>query len=240
MTVAADAVADEHTAVVSFVEARLPLDVVHGSTAPISFALQPGDLALINAADPYHASILIEALCGLLVPRSGAVRFLDRDWRTLSDDAADALRGRIGHAFHGENWMDHLPLADNILMPQMYHNRRPLAALRAEASRLAEAFGLPGLPTCMPGEMLPADLQRAACVRAFLGSPDLVVLDNPTGGVYGEIVEPLVNATRRVRDRGGAVMWLTTERRVWSNVSIPASRRFRMRGNQLLEVPAIE
>ena len=38
------------------------------------------------------------------------------------------------------------------------------------------------------------DLQRAACVRAFLGTPDLVLLERPDEGVYPDIMPPLINA----------------------------------------------
>jgi len=43
--------------------------------------------------------------------------------------------------------------------------------IEAEAAKLARMFGLPGLPRGRPAQMRLPDLQRAACVRAFLGTP---------------------------------------------------------------------
>jgi hypothetical protein len=46
----------------------------------------------------------------------------------------------------------------------------------------------------------------------------------------------LVNAVRRVRNRGGAVFWMTLSEEIWRDDSIPADRLFRLSGRELLEV----
>ena len=83
-----------------------------------------------------------------------------------------------------------LSLLDNVVLRQLHHTHRPFAELRDEAAQLAVRFGLPGFPTGHPQDCLPEDLQRAACAGAFLGSPVLLLLEEPTFGVYPDLLVP--------------------------------------------------
>ena len=165
------------------------------------------------------------------------VRFLGRDWAEVPALHAQALRGRIGHSFADGNWLADVELLDNILLPQIYHTRRSVEGLCEEAARLAAMFGLPGLPLGDPSEIAESDLLRAAFVRAFLGRPKLILLEPQRRGLLSPILEPLINATRTARDRDAAVLWLTAERDVWSDPSIPADDWYRLRGGTLHAVP---
>lgn len=198
--------------------------------APMTLAAPAGSLLLIDVADWHQAEMLADLATGRATPRRGCVRFLDRDWGSLPPAHADAMRGRIGHVLRRGNWIESLTVLDNILLPLRYHTRREVAELKADAIDLATRLGLPGVPAGFPAEMDPADLQRAACIRAFLGRPALVILEEPTQGLAAEItLEPLVNVIRRARDRDAAVLWFTEARAIWADPSLPATARYRLR-----------
>ena len=129
-----------------------------------------------------------------------------------------------------------MTLLENILLPQLHHTRRKFVELRDEAVHLAAHFGLPGLPTGLPDDVMRADHQRAACIRAFLGRPSLILLEEPTFGVYPDILPPLINAIRNACDRGCGVIWLTMEDQVWIDPLLPATRRYRLTAHKLMEV----
>ena len=46
----------------------------------------------------------------------------------------------------------------------------------------------------------------------------------------------LINSIREACNRGAAVMWLTTDKYIWRDETIPAIRRYRLAGRQLMEV----
>ena len=209
-----------------------------GGAETIDFELNlfGGDLALINLERPRFGSIFADACCGLIQTVAGRIIFLGKDWSALPASTANALRGRIGRVFLTGNWLNRLSLLENILLPQLHHTRRELDELRDEALRLAEHFGLPGLPTGLPDEVMRVDQQRAACIRAFLGQPSLILLEEPTFGVYPEMLPPLIQAIRKACDRGCGVIWLTLEDQVWNNPLLPATRRYRLTARQLMEV----
>jgi phospholipid/cholesterol/gamma-HCH transport system ATP-binding protein len=219
--------------VIEFVGARLPLDHVGRAARPIDLKLCPGEMALIDAGDEAHAAMIIDVAIGLIAPQAGTARFLGRDWSDVPAVHAQAMRGRIGLALTSGLWIDRLSVLDNVLLPQLYHTHRPATEVRDEAAHLAAAFGLPGVPTGYPAELSPSDLRRASCVRAFLGRPKLVVLDQPMRGLPGGLIEPLVNALRAARDRDAAVVWLSLDQDILADRSLPADARYRLRDGAL-------
>ena len=98
---------------------------------------------------------------------------------------------------------------------------------------MATFFGLPGLPKGEAYLTRSQDLKRAECVRAFLGSPRLVILETPTRGVYPELLSPLLNAIKAVREKGAAVLWLTADPREWSDANIAADMKGMFFGSRL-------
>ena len=207
-----------------------------GETIHFEMNLFGGDLALINLERPRFGSVFADACCGLHQAAEGTIFFLGKDWSLLPSNTANALRGRIGRVFTFGNWINRLTLLENILLPQLHHTHRRFSELRDEAVHLAEHFGLPGLPTGLPDHVMRTDHQRAACIRAFLGQPSLILLEEPTFGVYPEIVPPLINAIRNACDRGCGVIWLTLEDQVWNDSMLPATYRYRLTARKLMEV----
>jgi phospholipid/cholesterol/gamma-HCH transport system ATP-binding protein len=154
----------------------------------------------------------------------------------MPPDRASVLRGTIGRIFAREGWVRHRTLAENIMLSQLYHTTRPYDDIRREAQQLAQTFGLPGLPSGPVEALLPADLQRAACARAFMGDPALLILETPTRGVYPGIMGALVNTLRKAREREAAVLWLTTNERVWRDQALRPTQKYHMAGSQLVQL----
>ncbi len=194
---------------------------------PFTLDLFPGELALIEARNPAWAAQFADLCSGLVPLAHGSVRFLGRAWPAMRETLAAALRGRIGRVHGFGAWIGFAGTDLNILLPQLHHTHRPTGALLDEAAELARFFGLPGLPLVRPEELAPADLARAAAVRAFLGEPRLLLLESPVQGQFTDLVPPLLNALAAARDRGAAAIWLTGSDLIWNDRSFPATQRLR-------------
>jgi phospholipid/cholesterol/gamma-HCH transport system ATP-binding protein len=199
----------------------------------VSFELAPGDLLLVRIERENERLPLADASQGLLQTDSGSVSFLGHSWQKLSIDRAAAERGRIGRLFDDEGWISDLDVDENILLSQLHHTKRTEADIMAEALKFARIFGLPGLPRGRPGKVRRWDLRKAACIRAFLGKPTLIILEQPVRGVYADFMAPLLNAVQSARQRAAAVLWMVTDPQIWSKAAMNATTRARMLGSEL-------
>jgi len=207
-----------------------PFDV---GLSEVSLTLAAGDLVTVLLERIRFRTPLADAACGLADLESGEVSFLGRPWGRYGPSSAARHRGMIGRVFDRHPWVSNLDVDENILLPHLHHRHGSAAQLREEAERLARHFGLPELPTARPVAMRADDLKRAACVRAFMGKPTLLLLERPTYGIFPELLGPLLAATDEARGRGAAVLWLENVAEVFEYPDVRATARYRMDGARL-------
>jgi phospholipid/cholesterol/gamma-HCH transport system ATP-binding protein len=146
------------------------------------------------------------------------------------------MRGRIGRIYGSDSWISFLGTDINILLPQLHHTRRPEPMLREAATALSHKFGLPGLPVMRPDAMAATDLVRAACVRAFMGTPRLLLFDSPDLEHASDLIPALLNELMEANDRHAASIWLTRSDAVWNSRFFPATTHFRLVERGLVSV----
>jgi phospholipid/cholesterol/gamma-HCH transport system ATP-binding protein len=200
-----------------------------------AFRLESGGLLLVRPEPGREALVLPDLAEGLLEPGAGEVRFLGRDWRRMSPDDQERLRGRIGRVFHHPGFVSNLTVVNNVILAQLHHTRRPPADILAEAETLARAAGLNGLPEGRPAWCPRRDLRRAEWVRAFLGRPALALLEWPEEGVSPEHLPLLAGLIRQALAAGTAVLAVTAAPALWSAPDWPAgTQRFSMKHEGLI------
>lgn len=207
--------------------------IYDSSVSGITFKLEGGDLMIVLLEKEHVRLPLADLAAGIIAPDEGAVRFHDSDWLDMSPETAAENRGHMGRVFEGNPWLDDLKVNQNIMLGQLHHTSRPLDEIARQAAGLSRIFGLPGLPVHFSSTFRGKDLARAACVRAFMGEPDVLVLERPTAGVYPELLPSLLNMLRRERNRGAAVLWLTDNTEVWNNPGVRPTLRGQMYGARM-------
>ena len=205
-----------------------------GGVLTLDMRLSSGDLHLVFCTSRALTSLLGDTCLGLTPPSSGQVRLFERDWQDLDRGQAHWLRAHVGRVLARGNWLETRSVWENIVLQQLHATQRSATAINREAGRLAREFGLPGLPVDDPEACPPADLERAACARAFMGRPALVILEHPMTLTYPEMLAPLMEAVQRVRNRGGAVLLITSLTGLFDDASIPVTRRHRIAGGLMV------
>lgn len=204
--------------------------------APLELVLSEGDFALIEVPGPRRGASFADLCTGLIPLAGGCVRFLGRDWQSVPDEHADALRGHIGRLFHQPLRPETRDVAARVLLARLHHTRIPEVALREEAAVLALRFGLPGLPVGPARQLSPPDLRRAACVRAFLGRPRLVILELPLAAQHDDMLAALLDVGTEARGRGAAVIWLASAGPGLRNRAVHPTHRLRLTDAALVPV----
>jgi phospholipid/cholesterol/gamma-HCH transport system ATP-binding protein len=176
----------------------------------LDLELPRGAVALLQVDDEADATALVDLCVGLADPGAGHVRFLGVDWTTRNPRERLTRRRRIGAIVQAGVWPTHMTVLEAVLMARFYHFNRPPAEVIADATALARLFGLPGLPVGRSETTPLRALIRAACVRGFLGSPDLIVVHDQMLDQSAGLAVPMAQAISAACDRGATVLWITT------------------------------
>ncbi|AQS90300.1 MULTISPECIES: P-loop NTPase family protein [Gluconobacter] len=223
-----DVLSDALEARLELVDARPRFDESGLVSSRYNLRLNPGECALIECRDMGQAALFADMCVGLIPLDDGHVRCMGMDWADLDERRANALRGRIGRIVVTGGWVDLYGTHMNILWPQLHHTRTPIEKLQAQAVHLAVTLGLPGLPVVPPGRLSAMDRQRAACVRAMLGEPALLLLEHPMEGVSASLMNAFLSLVTDLRDRGCAVVWMAPDESGWGDYASDATIRLRL------------
>jgi predicted ABC-type transport system involved in lysophospholipase L1 biosynthesis ATPase subunit len=198
--------------------------------APLpAITLRVGELALLRVPTTARLREVTELCCGFMTPPGLSVRLLGKDWTELDEAQRRLLRARIGVVPSDGGWAPHLGVAESVLLPALAHRIAGAEELRERAALLCRRLGLPGLPLDRPRALREAELARAACARALLLRPALLILENPIQGeATQELRLPLLDLLAETT--GMASLWLTTSRQLWRDPTIPATARYRLTG----------
>jgi len=177
--------------------------------ALLDLDLRRGEVAMVHVDDDDEASALVDLCVGFGAPARGLVRFLGLDWATRTRPQRLHRRRRIGAVMRTDVWPSYMTIMESLLLTRLYHFDRPRAEAVAEATALARLFGLPGLPAGRRETTSRYALVRAGCVRGLMGSPDLVLVQDPLLDHTPDLAVPMAQAISAVRARGGAVLWIS-------------------------------
>jgi cell division transport system ATP-binding protein len=122
------------------------------------------------------------------------------------DDIARARR-RIGVIHQDCNFLDHLSLRENILLPMTVSDRQ--AEGLAHVDDLLEWVGLRARAQSLPPSLSGGERQRAALARAVITAPDVVIADEPTGNIDWEMSRRLLSLLVELNHMGKAVLIAT-------------------------------
>lgn len=144
----------------------------------ISFEIMPGTVFGFLGANGAGKSTTIRMLCGLLTPTSGMALVAGFDVYKESDK----IKQVIGYMSQKFSLYQDLTVKENLeFFGRVYglENKE----LEARIERLKKITGLVGLENSLTGDLPVGWRQRLALSCALLHDPEIIFLDEPTGGV---------------------------------------------------------
>ncbi len=174
-----------------------------------------GEVLAITGPSGSGKSTLLLCLAGILVPREGSVQLGGVDLRAVGEQHRAALRRQsVGIVFQYGTLVPELTGEENVALPLLLSGRQRAEAL-APAREWLGRLGVAEVAQTTAARMSGGQRQRVALARALVGSPRVVLADEPTGSldsVASDLVAgELVSAAR---DAGAAVVMVTHDARV--------------------------
>ncbi len=134
---------------------------------------------------------LLNLLSGLVKADSGLVQVDGEDLTTMSEAACDRFRARsVGYMFQSFHLLDGFTAVENVELGASFAGR---SGPRKEAEQLLVALELGERLDHFPGELSIGQQARVALARALIGSPKLVLADEPTGALDGETAKTILD-----------------------------------------------
>ncbi|MCR4399228.1 MAG: ABC transporter ATP-binding protein, partial [Firmicutes bacterium] len=163
----------------------------------VTLAIESGEFVSIMGPSGSGKSTLLNIIGCLDRPTDGRFKLNGESVDGLGDIRLAELRNRnFGFVFQSFHLMPRLTALKNVELPLVYRGV-PARKRRDAAMDMLEAVGIREQAERMPGEMSGGQQQRVALARALVGSPLVILADEPTGnldtGAGKEIMRLLQN-----------------------------------------------
>src|SRR3954453_1166286 len=161
----------------------------YGSDPPVhalvdvELVLKRGEWLSITGPSGAGKSTLLHVIGCLDHATSGTYLFDGIETTTLSDKQRAGLRSqRIGFVFQSFHLLPYRTVLENGMLAEVYR-RRSSRGRRDRALAALERVGLSHRIDFLPSKLSGGEQQRVAIARALVGSPSLLLCDEPTGNL---------------------------------------------------------
>jgi putative ABC transport system ATP-binding protein len=192
-----------------------------------------GDYLSVVGPSGSGKSTLLNVLGLLDIPDTGTYRLEGVATNDLDDTARTSVRGaRIGFVFQSFHLLAHRDVLENVMLGQLY-GRSPRTGRRERALAALDEVGMSHRIGFRPGQLSGGERQRVAIARALIGSPALLLCDEPTGNLDSTNTEAVLDLFDALQARGTTLVVITHD----DEVSKRAGRRVRISDGRLREDP---
>ena len=201
----------------------------------ISLTVMKGEIITLIGANGAGKSTTLMSICGIVPPRSGEIRFLDRPIQGLSPDGIVPLG--ISQVPEGRRIFPQLTVLENLDMGAFLRKdkmeiRRDIEHIFALFPILAERRHQGG------GTLSGGEQQMLAISRALMARPRLLLLDEPSLGLAPLMVKLIFEILQKINREGTTIFLVEQNAHMALRV---AHRGYVMENGRItLEGPAAE
>lgn len=173
--------------------------VLHG----VDITISAGELVAVIGPNGAGKSTLLRAISGLVRPAQGSIQFDGHDLLAWEPD--QVVRHGLVHVPEGRMVLGRMTVRENIMLgayarPRSADLSSDLAYVLDLFPRLAERLSQ------VAGTLSGGEQQMLAIARGLMGSPRLLMLDEPSLGIAPLLVEKIFSAVEQIRTKGVTIL----------------------------------
>ena len=176
----------------------------------VNLTVNEGDYLAIMGPSGSGKTTLMNIIGCLDVPTSGSYSLGGRDITACSAKELATVRNKeIGFVFQSFHLLPKLTALENVALPLLYGGMKK--AQRLELARQAlETVGLADRIDHRPDQLSGGQCQRVAIARAIVGSPRLLLADEPTGALDSASGAQVMELFQQLHEDSGATIIMIT------------------------------
>lgn len=161
-----------------------------------------GETLVVMGGSGQGKSTILKIVLGLLKPDAGQVYVAGVDIVRAEQEILDEVRSEIGMVFQGGALFDSLTVGENLAFRLQEEGDHDAAAIQGLVEEKLSFVDLePRVTNLMPAELSGGMRKRVALARAIMGSPRIILYDEPTTGLDPITSETICELINKLRDQ---------------------------------------
>ena len=170
----------------------------------ISMEMAEGEVIAILGANGSGKTTLLKTISGLCRPRSGEIRFNERRIDRLPPE--QIVRLGISQCPEGRRLFPYMSVIENLQLGAYWRLRKG-EKVREDQMKVYQLFPrLKEREKQMAGTLSGGEQQMLAMARALMGSPKLLMLDEPSLGLAPLVVREIFSTVREINQGGVSIL----------------------------------
>ena len=175
----------------------------------VSFKISQGETKVIVGESGSGKSTVLKLILGLIRPDSGLILVDGHDITRMTERELVSIRRDIGMVFQEGALFDSLSVRENVGY-RLSEEGMDENAIDAEVLQLLGFVGLEDAIDKMPAELSGGMKRRVGIARALVGTPKVVLYDEPTAGLDPITKRTIVELMIKLRDMEGVTTVFVT------------------------------
>ncbi len=194
-------------------------NVVTKALDGISFTVNKGDFTAIMGASGSGKSTLLNVISTIDRVSSGDILVEGSSITNQKENSLSVFRrDKLGFIFQEYNLLDTLTIGENITLP-LNLKRISEKETHSQLMRVSQILGLDDQLKKFPYELSGGQRQRAACARAIITNPALILADEPTGALDSANSRNLMQTFEQMNTSLGSTILMVTHDAVVASYS---------------------
>jgi putative ABC transport system ATP-binding protein len=196
----------------------------------VNIEINEGEFLAITGPSGCGKSTLLSIMGLIDNPSRGTYVLADIDTSTLKSSERAQIRNRyIGFVFQSFNLIDRLSVFENVALPLRYRQEK-LKSVNEAVLKALRSVGMDEYLTRSPAHLSGGQQQRVAIARAIVGSPELLVVDEPTGNLDSASGDQVMDLLSFLNEGGATIVMVTHN----DNYTKYASREIKLLDGKLV------
>ncbi len=198
----------------------------------VSLNIKAGEMIALMGESGSGKSTMMNII-GMLDKASSGQYFLDeQDVSTLKEDAMATIRNKtIGFVFQQFFLLPKLTAWQNIELPLLYRGETK-SVRKQKVDEILEKVGMSDRAYHRPSELSGGQQQRIAIARSLVGSPKLILADEPTGALDTKTAQEVMSLFKSLHQEGNSTLLIVTHS---PSVGAQCERQIRMQDGRIKE-----